>query len=60
VEHRLNTKISGIINTYTYMQNMYPKVGLLEETKEEGKEEKIVNNNEIHHICIGTKHNETY
>jgi hypothetical protein len=42
------------------MQNMYPKVGLLEETKEEGKEEKIVNNNEIHHICIGTKHNETY
>jgi hypothetical protein len=39
---------------------MYSKVGLVEDTKGEGKEEKkIVNNNEIHHICVGTRHNKT-
>jgi hypothetical protein len=37
---------------------MYPKVGLVEETKGGGKEEKIVENNEIHHICVGTRHKE--
>jgi hypothetical protein len=41
---------------------MYPKVGLLEETKGGGKEEKNdrMNNNEIHHTCVGTRHKETY
>jgi hypothetical protein len=33
--------------------------GLVEGTKEEGKEgRKIVNNNEDHHICIRTRHKE--
>jgi hypothetical protein len=37
---------------------MYPEVGLIEEEK---KERKIENNNEVHHICVGTdsrKHTE--
>jgi hypothetical protein len=35
---------------------MFPKVGLLEETRGGGKEEMInrVGNIEIHHMCIGT------
>jgi hypothetical protein len=39
---------------------MFPKVGLLEEMKGGWKEEKndSVNNNEIHHICVGTRHSE--
>jgi hypothetical protein len=40
MEDRPNTNISVIIHTYKYIQNMFPKVGLLE-TKGEGKEEKI-------------------
>jgi hypothetical protein len=33
---------------------MYPKVELVEETKGGRKEEKkVVNNKEIHHICVG-------
>jgi hypothetical protein len=59
VEYRLNKNTNNIIYTYKYTQNMYPKVGLVEETKGGGKEGKIVNNNEIHHICLGTRHNET-
>jgi hypothetical protein len=39
---------------------MYLKVGPVEETKEEEKQRKIVNSNEIHHICVGTRHKETY
>jgi hypothetical protein len=37
-------------------------VALLEEMKRARKEEKNdrVNNIEIHHICVGTRHNETY
>jgi hypothetical protein len=38
---------------------MYPKVGLVEKTKGGGKEGKKVNNNEIHHICIGKRHKVT-
>jgi hypothetical protein len=38
---------------------MYPKVGLVEETKGRGKEGKIANNNKIHYICIGIRHKET-
>jgi hypothetical protein len=40
---------------------MFPKVGLLEETKGGGKEEENnrVNNTEIHHSCVGTRHKET-
>jgi hypothetical protein len=33
-------------------------VGLVEKTKGGGKERKKVNNNEIHHICMGTRHKE--
>jgi hypothetical protein len=44
VEYKPNTNISNIIYTYKYIQNMYPKVGLVVETKEGGKEEK--NNSE--------------
>jgi hypothetical protein len=40
VEYRPNTNASNIIDIYTYTQNMYPKVGLVEETKGEGKEGK--------------------
>jgi hypothetical protein len=41
---------------------MFPIVGLLEETKGGGKEEKngSVNNNEIYYICVGTSHNKTH
>jgi hypothetical protein len=39
---------------------MYPKMGLVEETKGGGKEgKKDTNNNEIHHICVGTRHKAT-
>jgi hypothetical protein len=40
VEGRPNTNTSIIRYTYKYIQNMFPKVGLEEETKEGGKEEK--------------------
>jgi hypothetical protein len=42
-------------------EKMFPKVGLLEETKEGEKEENNdrVNNTEIYHICVGTRHNDT-
>jgi hypothetical protein len=60
VEYKPNTNRNNIIYTYKYIQNMYPKVGLIVETKGGGKEIKIVNNNEIHHICVGTRHKETH
>jgi hypothetical protein len=58
VEDKSNTNTSIITATYEYIQNIFPKVGLWEETKGGGKEEKNdrVNNNEIYHICIGTRH----
>jgi hypothetical protein len=31
VEYRPNTKISNIMYTYKYIQNMHPKVGLVDE-----------------------------
>jgi hypothetical protein len=40
VEYRPNTNASNIIYTYNYIQNMHPKVGLVEETKGGGKEGK--------------------
>jgi hypothetical protein len=40
VENRSNTSTSIIIYTCKNIQNMFPKVGLLEETKGGGKEEK--------------------
>jgi hypothetical protein len=40
VEYRPNTNISNIIYTKKYIQNMYPKVGLVQKTKGGGKEEK--------------------
>jgi hypothetical protein len=39
---------------------MDTKVGLVEETKGGRKERNIVNNNEIHLLCIGTRHNEPH
>jgi hypothetical protein len=33
--------------------------GLVEETKGEGKKRKIVNNYEVHCICVGTRYKET-
>jgi hypothetical protein len=42
-------------------QNMYPKVGWLEETKGGGKEKKNDRvNNEICHIWVGTRHNQMH
>jgi hypothetical protein len=29
-------------------------------SEEEKKERKIMNNNEIHHICVGTRYNKTH
>jgi hypothetical protein len=40
VEDRSNTNTSIIVHIYTYIQNMFPEVGLLEETKGGEKEEK--------------------
>jgi hypothetical protein len=45
---------------YIYLHSIYLKVGLVEETREEEKrEQKMANNNEIHHICVGPRHKET-
>jgi hypothetical protein len=62
VGDRSNTNTSIITYTYKCIQNIFPKVGLLEETKGERKEERNdrVYNNEICHICAGTRHNETH
>jgi hypothetical protein len=40
VEYRPNTNASNIIYREKYIQNMYPKVALVEETKERGKKRK--------------------
>jgi hypothetical protein len=45
---------------YKYVQNKFPKAGLLEEPKGGGKEWQRVNNIEINHICVGTRHNKTH
>jgi hypothetical protein len=37
---------------------MYLKVGLVEETKGGGKERKVMNNDEVHHTCVGTRYKE--
>jgi hypothetical protein len=58
-------------NTYKFKYKYYyicnkklyiTKLGLLEKTKEGGKEQKNgrVNNNEKHHICEGTRHNKMH
>jgi hypothetical protein len=39
---------------------MYPKVGLVEETKGGRKEGNAVNNNVIDHICVGIRQNKTH
>jgi hypothetical protein len=38
---------------------MFPTVELLEETGGRGIEE-LANNTEMHHICVGIRHNEAY
>jgi hypothetical protein len=60
VEYRSNKNTSNIIYTYKYTQNMYPKVGLVEETKKGGVERRKDNNNEVCHLCVGARHNETH
>jgi hypothetical protein len=48
VEYGPNTNISSIIYREKYIQSMYPKVGLGEETKGGGeKERKIEDNNKV-------------
>jgi hypothetical protein len=42
------------------MQDMFPKSGLLVETKGGGKEEKNDSNVEIPHIWVATRHNEMH
>jgi hypothetical protein len=51
-------QIQVVSYTHKYRKNIFQKVGLLEKTKEGGKEEKDnrVNNNEAHHICVGARH----
>jgi hypothetical protein len=57
LEYRPNEDTSKVI----YIQNIYPKVGLLEKTKGRGKDgKKDSERNEICHICIGTRHKETH
>jgi hypothetical protein len=45
---------------HKYIYNIVPKLQLLEEAKGEGIEGKNgrLHNNEIHHICVGTRHTE--
>jgi hypothetical protein len=39
---------------------MYTNVGALEKTKGGRREDrKIENNNEVHYICVGTRHKDT-
>jgi hypothetical protein len=60
VDDRPNTNTSIITYTYKYIQNIFPKVGLLEETKGGRKEgSNVRKNDEIHHICVRTRHKET-
>jgi hypothetical protein len=40
VEYRLNKNIINIIYAYKYIQNRHPKVGLLEDIREEEKKER--------------------
>jgi hypothetical protein len=55
-------QIQAILYIYTkYIQNMYPKVELVEETKGgKKKKRKIVNNNEMYHIYVGTRHSKAH
>jgi hypothetical protein len=40
---------------------MHSKAGLVEETKGGVKKErKVATNNEVHHICVETRHSETH
>jgi hypothetical protein len=45
-KYRPNTNTSNIVYAQKYIQSMYPKVGLVEETKGGGKGKKA-NNNEV-------------
>jgi hypothetical protein len=59
--YRPSTNISNIIYTYIPIHTeRVPKSGTVEETKGGGKKGKIVNDNEMHHICVGTRHKETH
>jgi hypothetical protein len=65
VEYRPNTNTS-VIHTHTQTQiyiqickEHVPRVGQVEETKVGRKEGKLANNNEIHHIFVGPRHNKT-
>jgi hypothetical protein len=39
VEYRPNTNLSNVTYTYRYIQNMYPQVGVIEETKGGGRKD---------------------
>jgi hypothetical protein len=45
VEESFNTSTGIIIYTYKYIENVFPQVGLLEETKEGEKEGMVENIN---------------
>jgi hypothetical protein len=45
------------IKIHFFIYNIFLKVGLLEETEEENKKRIIVNNINILHLCVGTRHN---
>jgi hypothetical protein len=49
---------SIIIYTQKHIQSVDPKSGTGRGVREE-KKRKRVTNTEIHHICVGTRHNET-
>jgi dTDP-4-dehydrorhamnose 3,5-epimerase-like enzyme len=57
-----NTNASIIIYTHTDHISKSGTIRGIEvkNGKEEKKERMIVNNTEIHHICVGTRHNETH
>jgi hypothetical protein len=65
----LETRKVFYINTFSMFKNcctkqiyteFVPKGVTGRSDKEEKKERKIENNNEIHHICVGTRHNKTH
>jgi hypothetical protein len=60
VEDRPSTNTNNIIYTYKYIQTMYPKGGLVAETKGGGKEgKKDRKYNGVYNICVGTRQGNT-
>jgi hypothetical protein len=56
----VDIEVASVLCLHRNIYRMYPNVRLVEEVKRGGKKErKTVNNNEVHHICVGTRHKET-